>query len=195
MAKTKEEAVVIARDIGFPVAAKSSSTDIVHKTDVGGVRVDLQTEDDVQKAFDAIWTSVASKAPNAKRDGILIQQFLPPGNEFIVGTLKDPGVGQLVMAGLGGIYTELFADASFRLAPVSLSVAYPMLGSLRSFQILTGMRGKAPLDTAALADLICTTSILAVECPAIAEIDMNPVLVTEKGLTILDAKIIVNGKR
>ncbi len=191
VARTAKEAITIAKDIGFPVVAKISSSDVVHKTDVGGVRVDLQTEKEVSQAFDAIMESVAAKAPKARRDGILIQQFLPPGNEFIVGTLRDPGVGALVMAGLGGVYTELFADASFRLAPVSMEVAYPMLQSLRSFRILMGMRGRPPLDIAALAELICITSILAVECPAIAEIDLNPVLITEKGLTILDAKVIV----
>ncbi|MFA6038728.1 MAG: acetate--CoA ligase family protein [Candidatus Peribacteraceae bacterium] len=191
VAGTAEEAVAIAREIGFPVAAKVSSKDILHKTDMGGVRVHLQSAEDVAVAFKQITANAKKRAPRANVAGVLIQQSLPPGSEFIVGALKDPGAGHLVMAGLGGIYTELFRDAAFRVAPITPEEAYPMLASLKSWKLLLGLRGKPQLQIDALAALISSLSVLAVECPAIREIDLNPVLVTEKDLTILDAKVVV----
>jgi len=191
VASTANEAVKIAEDVGYPVTAKVSSKDILHKMDMGGVLVHLTDEKQVRTAFATITANAQEKAPKARVAGVLIQQSLPPGNEFIVGVLKDPGVGHLVMAGLGGIYTELFRDTSFRVAPVARDEAYPMLTSLKSWKLLLGMRGKAALDIDALAELISTVSLLAVECPVIREIDLNPVLVQEKGLIILDAKVVV----
>lgn len=192
VAKTAEEAVTIAREIGFPVTAKISSKDILHKTDVGGVRINLMTEKDVTKAWKDILTNVKEKAPKAHVAGLLIQQSLPPGSEFIVGAVADPGVGHLVMAGLGGVYTELFKDASFRIAPVTAEEAYRMLAELRGWKILMGMRGKPQLNVDALAAMIAQVSLLVTECPAITEIDLNPVLVGEEELTILDAKVVVS---
>ncbi|MDD4319335.1 MAG: acetate--CoA ligase family protein [Candidatus Peribacteraceae bacterium] len=191
VAATADEAVHIATEIGFPVAAKVSSPDILHKTDMGGVRVDLKTEEDVRRAFGAIMANAKAKAPQARVAGVLIQELLPPGNEFIVGALRDPDAGPLVMAGLGGIYTELFRDAVFRLAPLAEEEAYPMLAELRSWRLLQGMRGKGPLAVPALARLLASVSVLIAECPAVREIDLNPVLITEKNLTILDAKVVV----
>ncbi|MEI8230884.1 MAG: acetate--CoA ligase family protein [Candidatus Peregrinibacteria bacterium] len=191
VAKTADDAVRIAGEIGFPVTAKVSSQDILHKTEVGGVRLNLINEKDLRTAFDEILKSVKSKAPKAKIDGILVQQFLPPGSEFIVGALRDPSVGHLVMAGLGGIYTELFADASFRVAPIGPEEAVPMLTRLRSWKLLLGLRGKPALDIPGLTELISKISFLVTECPMIREIDLNPVLVSENGVTILDAKIVV----
>lgn len=191
IATSAAQAVRIAQEIGFPVTAKVSSTDILHKMEVGGVIVHLTEEKQVRAAYAEIMTNAKKKAPKARIAGVLIQQSLPPGNEFIVGVLKDPSVGHLVMAGLGGIYTELFRDTSFRVAPVSVDEAYPMLTALKSWKLLLGMRGKAALDIDALAALISTVSLLAAECPMIREIDLNPVLVQEKGLVILDAKVVV----
>ncbi len=191
VAKTKEEAAAAARGIGFPVIAKVSSKEILHKTDVGGVRINLTTEKEVENAFDEILKNTKKKVPKAHVAGVLIQQCLPPGNEFIVGALKDASAGHLVMAGLGGIYTELFKDVSFRLAPLSPEEAYPMLAELRGWEILLGMRGKARLAIDALAALVSRVSLLVAECPRITEIDLNPVLVTEKELTVLDAKIVI----
>lgn len=192
VASTLSEAVKIAATIGYPVTAKISSKDILHKTDIGGVRVNLKTEDQLRTAYDEILSNVKKKAPTARIQGILIQQSLPPGSEFIAGALKDPSAGHLVMAGLGGIYTELFKDAVFRVAPVSVPDVYLMLPELKSWKLLLGMRGKAQLAIDAFAELISSLSILVSECPQISEVDFNPVLVTEKGITILDAKIMNN---
>lgn len=191
VATSPAEAARIAKEIGFPVIAKVSSKDILHKVDVGGVRMNLMDAEEVREAYSDIVLHAKVKAPTARVAGVLIQQCLPPGNEFIVGALKDPSVGHLVMAGLGGVYTELFRDASFRVAPISRDEAYPMLTCLRSWKLLLGMRGKRQLDIDAFAQLISTVSVLVTECPEIREIDLNPVLLAEEGLTILDAKVVI----
>ncbi|MDO8468970.1 MAG: acetate--CoA ligase family protein [Candidatus Peribacter sp.] len=191
VARTADAAVRIAREIGYPVVAKVSSKDILHKMDVGGVIVHLQTDAQVRSAFARITKSVKSKAPRARVAGILIQQSLPPGNEFIVGALKDETAGHLVMAGLGGIHTELFKDTSFRVAPVSSEQAYRMLTELKSWKLLLGLRGTPQLAIDALAELVATVSRMVAECPQIREIDLNPVLLTAKDLTILDAKVVM----
>jgi acyl-CoA synthetase (NDP forming) len=188
---TPAEALKAAAKVGYPVTAKISSKDIIHKTDIGGVRVNIGSDRELKVAYEEILASVRKKAPRAHIDGILIQQSLPPGNEFIAGALRDPSVGHLVMAGLGGIYTELFKDAVFRVAPVSVPDVYLMLPELKSWKLLLGMRGKSQLDIDAFAELISSLSILVTECPEIKEVDFNPVLVTEKGITILDAKVVL----
>ncbi len=191
VALSAQEAQEIAEKIGYPVIAKVSSPDILHKTDVGGVRTNLRSSAEVKKAYDEILKSCEKNKPGAAIRGVLIQQFLPVGNEFIVGGLNDPSFGPLVMAGLGGIYTELFKDTCFRLAPIGEKESYTMLTSLRSWQLLIGMRGKGALDIDALATVIRTISLMISDCPQISEIDLNPVLVGTKGITIADTKVVV----
>ncbi len=192
VAHSREDAVRIAREIGYPVVAKISSKDILHKTDVGGVVADLRTDDTVLKAYDSILASVAAKVPKASIQGILIQQFLPAGDEFIVGGLRDPSFGPMVMVGLGGVYTELFRDTSFRIGPVTKAQAYDMLDDLKAWRLLLGMRGKPQSDIDALAQTIVKVSDLFCACPRITELDMNPVLVSSQGTTVVDAKIILD---
>ena len=191
LATNEQEAIAIAGDIGFPVVCKVSAKDIIHKTDVGGIRVNIKNEDDLRAAFNGILRDVKKNAPDAKVHGVLIQKFLPVGNEFIVGALRDPSFGPMVMVGLGGIYTELFRDAAFRLAPITEEEAYDMLQSLKSWKVLLGMRGKAQSDIDALAQVLMKLSVLIIDCPQIRELDFNPVLVDEKGVTIVDAKVVV----
>ncbi len=192
VATNAKEAQEIAEKIGYPVIAKISSPDILHKTDVGGVRTNLQSANDVKKAYDEIIKDCTKNMPGAAIRGVLIQQFLPVGNEFIVGGLNDPSFGPLVMVGLGGIYTELFKDTCFRLAPIGEKQSYDMLTSLHSWKLLTGMRGKGALDIDALADIIRKVSYMLSDCPQIAEIDLNPVLVSNKGVTVADTKVVVS---
>lgn len=191
VAKNAKQAVEIAGRIGYPVIAKVSSPDILHKTDIGGVRTKLMTEADVKKAYAEILKNCEKNAPAAAISGVLIQQFLPIGEEFIVGALRDPGFGPLVMVGLGGIYTELFRDTSFRLAPVSADEAYEMLSELKSWKLLTGMRGKGALDIDELADAVEKISRLIADCSNISEIDLNPVLVGGKSIVVADAKVVI----
>lgn len=191
VAHSSDEATAMARTIGLPVIAKISSKDILHKTDIGGVMANLRTEADVAKAYDTILQNVSAHVPTATIDGVLIQQFLPAGDEFIVGGLRDPSFGPLIMVGLGGIYTELFRDVSFRIAPVSREQSYAMLQELQAWKLLLGMRGKAQADIDALAHTIQSVSHLLTICPQIRELDMNPVLVSPEGSIVVDAKIVV----
>lgn len=191
VATSGSEAQSIAESIGYPVIAKVSSPDIIHKTDVGGVRVNLKTPNDVKKAYDEIVKACTKNVPGAAIRGVLLQQFLPIGNEFIVGGLNDPSFGPLVMAGLGGIYTELFKDTSFRLAPVGEKESYEMLASLKSWKLLSGMRGKGALDIDALSNVIRKISLMLSDCPRITEIDVNPVLVGNTGVVIADTKVVL----
>jgi len=196
LATTAEEAVHIAEQIGYPVIAKISSPDILHKTDVGGVRANLQSKDDVIQAYTDILAAVerhqkTSNEQQATINGILIQQFLPVGNEFIVGAVRDPSFGPLVMVGLGGIYTELFKDSAFRIAPVTEVDAYRMLSELESWKLLLGMRGKPQADIDALATLIVNVSRMVTENPSITELDLNPVLVRDDGVIVADAKVVI----
>ncbi len=189
--RDRAEAIRIAANIGYPVIAKISSKDILHKTDVGGIAANLKSDDDVGRAYDEIMKSVAAKAPDARVDGLLIQQYLPAGDEFIVGGLRDPAFGPLVMVGLGGIYTELFRDTSFRIGPVTPAQAYDMLDDLKAWKLLLGMRGKPQSDIDALANIVVRVSELLCACPEITELDMNPVLVSAEGSIVVDAKIVL----
>lgn len=192
VAATKEAAVTIARTIGYPVVAKVSSPDIIHKTDVGGIAVNLQNDDEVLNAFDVIEANIKKNAPDAEWNGVLIQQFLPVGSEFIIGSLADPSFGPLIMVGLGGIYTELFRDTSFRIAPVNEEQCYEMLQELTSWKLLLGMRGKNQSDIAGLAEVLRKISMLVYECPQITELDINPVLVGENRIVIADVKVVTS---
>ncbi len=191
VAHSPAQAVAIAKRIGYPVIAKVSSPDIAHKTDIGGIRANLKTDADVEAAVKQIEENVRKHAPEATMRGVLIQKFLPVGNEFIIGAIRDPSFGPLIMVGLGGIYTELFRDTSFRLAPLGDEEAYDMLQSLKAWKLLLGMRGAATADIASLAEILVTLSHMASECPMIREIDCNPVLVGEKQVVIADVKVIV----
>lgn len=191
VALSAKQAEKLAEHIGFPVIAKISSPDILHKTDVGGVRANLNSASEVSRAYSEIMKSCAKHKPGAAVRGVLIQKFLPIGNEFIVGGLRDSSFGPIVMAGLGGIYTELFKDTSFRLAPVGERESYDMLTSLHSWKLLSGMRGKDALDIAALADVIRKVSSMLADCPQIVEIDLNPVLVGTKTIVIADTKVVL----
>ncbi len=191
VAKTADDAVSLAQKMGLPVVAKISSPQILHKTDIGAVRINLKTEDEVRAAFCEIMQNSKTHMPKADLQGVLIQQFLPAGNEFIVGAVRDSSFGHLVMAGLGGIYTELFKDASFRIAPLSEEDAYGMLRDLKAWKLLLGLRGKAQSDIAALAKIIAGISHLVTDCPRISELDLNPVLVWQDRVVIADAKVVL----
>jgi len=193
VATSADEAVQIAKDIGFPVIAKISSPQILHKTDIGGVKGNLQNEADVRKACEEIMANVTASKFSILNSpfSILIQKHLPPGNEFIIGGLQDASFGPMVMVGLGGIYTELFRDTVFRIAPINEEEAYRMLTELKSWKLLLGMRGKARSDIDALARAIVAVSEMLHECPQIEELDCNPVLVSDAGISVLDAKVVV----
>ena len=191
-AKTREEAVKSAKRIGFPVAMKIVSPEVVHKFDVGGVKLDLTSERDVLESFNEIMRNVKSQLPKAGLEGVVVQEHVRGGRETIVGMRRDPKFGPLLMFGLGGIYVEAYRDVSFRMAPVRELGAYNMISQIRGSKILEGFRGQPPSDIKALAECIERTSQLALELEEVQELDVNPLVAFEKGCRAVDARIIIS---
>jgi acyl-CoA synthetase (NDP forming) len=181
LAKDADEAVAIASEIGYPVVLKIASPDILHKTDVGGVRVGLNSPGDVRDAFDLIVYRAGRYVPGATVWGCLVQEMSPPGLEVLVGMNRDPQFGPLVTFALGGIYVEILKDATFRVAPFSRDEARQMLEELRARALLDGVRGNPPVDKEAIVDTIMRIGQLVQDFPEIAELDINPLIVYEQG--------------
>ncbi len=190
---TADEAVAAAVKIGFPIVMKISSPDILHKSDVGGVKVGLQNEKEVREAFAAMMENVRRKMPKADIRGVLIQQMVKGGRETILGMTKDPQFGPMIMFGLGGIYVEVLKDVSFRIAPLTRADAETMVSEIRSIALLKGVRGQAPADLDAVVDGLLRLSQLASDFPEIVEIDLNPFLAFARGegAMAVDARIVL----
>lgn len=197
LAKTEDEAVEIAHQIGFPVVMKIVSPEILHKSDAGGVKVNIKEDAGVREAFKTILKNAKSYREDARIHGIAIQEMAPWGTEVILGSVNDPTFGPTMMFGLGGIFVEVLKDVTFRVAPVPEGQALRMLGEIRGAPILRGVRGEAPRDQAALASTICAYSTMIVDlADEVSESDANPVLVYEegKGVKVVDARIILKKK-
>ncbi|MEW2544570.1 acetate--CoA ligase family protein [Streptomyces sp. NPDC047002] len=192
LAECSDDAVRLADRIGFPVALKIVSPDILHKTDAGGVRVGLTSAAEVRGAFTSIVSNAKAYAPGARILGVQVQQMVPEGTEVLVGTVTDPTFGKIVAFGLGGVLVEVLRDVTFRLAPASEEDALSMLDGIRAAEVLRGVRGGAAVDRAALADLIVRVSRLAADFPEIAEIDLNPVFATDSGVMAADVRVILS---
>ena len=194
LARTAKEAVAIANRLGTPVALKICSPDILHKSDAGGVKLQLEGGTQVRKAFTEI--SDNAKRYKAKADirGCIVSPMAEPGTEIIVGTKIDPQFGPVIMFGIGGILVEVLEDVVFRVLPISRGSAKKMLSEIRSAPILNGVRGQPPVDHEALVDLLMTVSELIESYPRILEMDLNPVIVREAGLTVVDARILLRKK-
>jgi len=192
IAKTENEAIQKAREIGYPVVLKIVSPDIIHKTDVGGVKIGIRNDEDARKAFREIIESVKQKKPNAHIEGILVEEMIQGGYEVIIGGLQDPTFGPVIMfGGLGGIYVELFKDVTFRLAPIDYDEAEEMIKETKGYEILRGFRGKEPANIEILKDLLVKTSKILAENQNILELDLNPVRVFRNRAVVLDAKILI----
>jgi len=197
LAKTEDEAVALAKKIGFPVVMKIVSPEILHKSDAGGVKVNIKDEASVRDAFKTILTNAKAYKADANIHGIAIQEMAPWGTEIILGSVNDATFGPTMMFGLGGIFVEVLKDVTFRVAPVSNGQALRMLGEIRGAPILAGVRGEKPRDRQAMADTICRYSSMIVDlADEISESDANPVLVYEegKGIKVVDARIILKKK-
>jgi acetyl coenzyme A synthetase (ADP forming)-like protein len=181
LAETPQQAVEIAERIGYPVVLKVASPDILHKTDVGGVRVGLQTAADVQDAFDLITYRSQRYLPEARLWGCQVQKMVPPGLEVLIGMNRDPQFGPLITFGLGGIYVEILKDVSFRVAPLSRYDAQSMLEEIQAHALLDGVRGQEAMDKQALVDALLRVSQLVEDFPEISELDINPYVVYPKG--------------
>ena len=193
LATTVDEAARLAQEIGFPVVLKLASPDILHKTEVGGVLVNVQDEAAVRAGFETILARAKAARPEASIAGVQVQQMVSGGQEVIIGVKRDPTFGPLLMFGLGGIFVEALADVSFRLAPLTEADAAEMVAEVRSAALLTGLRGQPAADRAALEATILRVGQLAAENPEIVEMDLNPLLVlpTGRGVMAVDARLIV----
>ncbi len=193
IAETAEKAVEIAAEMGYPVVLKIASPDILHKTDVGGVKVGLQNATDVRDAFDLITYRSQRYLPEARLWGCQVQKMVPSGLEILIGMNRDPQFGPLVTFGLGGIYVEALKDASFRIAPFSRDEAAQMLTEIRAKALLDGVRGEPPVDKETLIEALLRISQLVLDFPEIAELDINPFIVFEEGRggVALDMRLIL----
>jgi len=181
LASTADEAVEAAEQIGYPVAIKIVSPNIIHKTDLGGVKLHLSTADDVRDAFDLMMLRIRQVAPEAYIEGIYVEKMLARGMEVIIGMSRDPQFGPMLMFGLGGIFVEVMKDVTFHLAPITTEEAFQMLKSTRSYEMLKGTRGERGVDFAAIANGLQRISQLVTDYPEIIELDINPFIVGDIG--------------
>ncbi len=193
LARDVEEAVRAGDGIGFPVVLKVASPDISHKTDVGGVAVNLRNAAELRGAWERMDRSVRAAAPSARIDGFEVEAQVPAGKEVLLGIQRDPSFGPIVVFGMGGIYVEALRDVTFRLAPVRPLSAQHMIESIRAYPLLRGVRGEPASDLAALGEAIERISQLAVERPEVVELDLNPLIVRPAGhgVTAVDARIVL----
>jgi acetyltransferase len=194
LATSKEQAVELAEKIGYPIVMKIVSPDILHKSDADGVKVDIQSADEVRETYDTILENAQAYNADADIHGVAIQEMAPWATEVILGSVNDPTFGATVMFGLGGIFVEILKDVTFRVAPVTPSQAHDMLDDIRGAPVLTGARGEAPRDRKALSEVLSRYSQMIVDLSdEISESDANPVLVYEEGegVIVVDARIIL----
>jgi len=193
LARNEEEAVQIASSLGYPVALKIDSPDIPHKTEAGGVMLNLDTPDKVRTAYRKVIQTAKSSCPGARIKGILVQEMLTGGIEVMAGISRDPAFGPVIMFGLGGIFVEALEDVSLRVAPLNAEDAWEMIREIKGFRVLSGIRGNPPADQEAIVDVLLKLSQLALDFPQITELDINPLFVFEKGngARAADALIII----
>jgi acetyl coenzyme A synthetase (ADP forming)-like protein len=187
-AATPEEAAIVAQRLGFPVALKVLSSDITHKTDVGGVVLGLTSAAEVAHAAGSMLARVRAARPQAAIRGVLVQPMITSGRELLLGMVRDSQFGPLIMVGLGGIYVEVLKDTVARLAPVPLAEALAMLDELRMAPLLRGVRGEPPVDRTAVAETICRFAQLTMDVPELSEIELNPLMAGPTGVVAVDAR-------
>lgn len=194
LARNEDEAVDIASRLGYPVVLKIASPDIIHKTDIGGVIMNINSEREVREAFRTIIDRAYRYAPKASIYGVTIQKMVPKGTEVIIGTSKDPVFGHIIMFGLGGIYTNIFRDVSFRLTPLSVYEAKEMITETKAYTLLRGYRGEQPSDISSIINILLRVSQLVTEIPDIVEMDINPLFVYSEGMGSLaiDVKVVLS---
>jgi acetyl coenzyme A synthetase (ADP forming)-like protein len=192
-AKSEDEALHAAREIGYPVVLKIVSPDIAHKVDVGGVKLDIHSDAELRENYRQMLADVQKAKPNARIFGVFVQEFIKGGKETILGLKRDPLFGPLLMFGLGGIYVEALRDVTFRIAPIRELGVHRMIRQIRGFKILEGFRGEPPSDIEAIAECLARLSQLATQLEEIVELDINPLVVFERGrgARVVDARIVV----
>jgi acyl-CoA synthetase (NDP forming) len=191
LAATREKAVSLSRQMGFPVAMKIVSPEVIHKSDAGGVKLGIKTAKQVEKAWDEIQKNIKKQYPDAKIQGISVQKMARPGVEIIIGVSKDPQFGPVIMFGLGGIMVEILKDVSFRIVPLARRDAHEMIREIKGYPVLEGYRGQEPVDIGNLEEFIMKVSAFAEKHPEVEELDLNPVFAYKDGAVAVDARIIL----
>ena len=195
VASNYDQARDFAKQSGYPVALKIVSPQILHKTDIGGVVLDIKDEGSLEEAYEDVMSRVRRRMPTAEIEGVAVQKMVPEGRELILGMAKDPQFGPLIMVGLGGIYVEAFQDVAFRLAPVSPAETGRMLRELKAFRLLEGLRGEEPADLDAVEEALQRVSQLAADQRELTEMDINPLMVYNSGggCTCVDVRMTLGG--
>ncbi len=191
LATSRDEAVALSGELGFPVVLKIASSDVVHKSDAGGVKLGLETADQVGKAYDEIMASIGKAFPKATIQGISVQGMARTGVEVIVGMSKDAQFGPVLMFGLGGILVEILKDVSFRIVPLAKRDAAEMIHEIKGYPLLEGYRGSEPVDIANLEAMVLKVSEFVDKNPDIKELDLNPVFAYGDGAIAVDARVVL----
>lgn len=185
-----EEVLAEVEKIGFPVVLKVSSQDIIHKSDIGGVVTGIRSVHDLKEQYEIMSQNITQKIPNVQIEGYIIEK-MESGIELLVGSTLDPMFGPILAFGLGGIYVEVLKDVVFRLIPIEREDATEMLSEIKAAKILDGIRGQPPVNKKALVNLLMKTSNFIDRHPEIEELDLNPVFATDRGVSVVDARIIL----
>ena len=189
--QNEEEINQIEKDIGYPVVMKIVSPDIIHKTDAGGVKLNIKDEKEAESTYQEIIFQAKKYTKKARISGVIAYTMVPQGTEIIIGMMKDPHFGPVAMFGLGGIFVEVLKDVSFRIIPLEERDAREMITEIKGYEILKGARGNPPRDIQAIKEVLIKISKLTTENPEINEIDLNPIFVFENGIQVVDARMIL----
>ena len=196
LATSAADAAKAASGMGFPVVCKIASPDIIHKTDAGGIKLNLNSEEDVKNAYEEIMKNAKAYKADAKIVGVNVQPMVKDAiAEIIIGMTTDPQFGPALMFGLGGIFVEIYKDVSFRVCPITEFDANEMIKEIKAYPLLDGFRGSKKADVKALVDILMKISKLSIENEEIDQIDLNPVIALPKGAAIVDARIILKEKK
>jgi len=191
LASSGNEAVSLSQNLGFPVALKIASPDIIHKNDGGGVYLGLETPEKVTAAYQEILQNAGQNNPKARIDGVAVQKMAPPGVAVIIGMSKDAQFGPVIMFGLGGLLVEIIEDIALRVSPINRKDAGDMIREIKGYQLLAGYRGQPPANIPALEEMLLTVSDFVEKNPIVKEIDLNPVIAGSDNAVVVDATIVL----
>jgi len=191
LASSGNEAVSLSQNLGFPVALKIASPDIIHKNDGGGVYLGLETPEKVTAAYQEILQNAGQNNPKARIDGVAVQKMAPPGVAVIIGMSKDAQFGPVIMFGLGGLLVEIIEDIALRVSPINRKDAGDMIREIKGYQLLAGYRGQPPVNIPALEEMLLTVSDFVEKNPIVKEIDLNPVIAGSDNAVVVDATVVL----
>jgi acyl-CoA synthetase (NDP forming) len=195
LARSKKEAISMSKEMGFPVVLKIVSPDIIHKSDVGGVKLDLKNYRQVSEAYSEMMSSIKENYPEARIEGASVQKMVQPGVEVIIGVATDAQFGPVLMFGLGGIFVEVLKDISFRIVPVSRRDVREMITEIKGYPMLKGYRGQEPANIPLLEELIIKVSDFVEKNPMVKELDLNPVFAYKESALAVDARVVVESSQ